>query len=156
MPGVVKSGGVEVHQKCGMSGLGFDDRLVDHLSQYAMFRRRDRNLLLSLAARALAWRERNQVSEHCFRRMGPVSVMMAFCVRESERTALDIMKTPLFERTMRIAGGSDLVAAGKHQSLLSAIVSSGLRGSGNRVRDAIAGGRDYVLDMILGQPRLMS
>jgi hypothetical protein len=143
--GVEKVGDVEVHRECVLSGPGYDRRLVDHLSQYAMFRRRDRNLLLSLSARALAWRERNKVSEHCFRRVGAASVMIAFVVGREERAALAIMKTPSFERTMRIAGGSDLVAAGEHPSLLSALVSSGLGGC-----------RDYVWDRIVGQPRLSS
>lgn len=137
---VVVRGGVEMHAGCALVGFqAVDQRLVAHLSQYTMFRRRDRSLLLSLCARALAWRERNHVSDHCFRVCGPVSVMSAFMVGASERAALDMMNTSQFRLTLRETGGKDLVAATHHETLLEAIVSSGPTAAIRHLRDLWVG-----------------
>jgi hypothetical protein len=85
---------VEFHSPCGDTGTDrslVNSDLLAYLKPYAMFQARNAGLVSMLKGRAMIWRRRQMVSEHCFAHFMPGTVIAAMDMGYEEVAALRSM-----------------------------------------------------------------
>lgn len=117
-----------LHDDCEHGGVAaYNWKLIAHLQTYSMLRKRDASLLATLTSRAKAWQIDNEVSNDCYATFGPVSIMLAMVMSESEKQAARMLGMECWTATKRNFG-EGIHDNSRYNSMLHAFAAAGWTG----------------------------
>jgi hypothetical protein len=88
------------HEKCEDVTANVDDGMLAYLRKHAMLQARNAALLRRLHQRAIAYAHQTNMSDDCFQRVGPCSIVLAFSLSDREQYALDGLLTATEQRLL--------------------------------------------------------